>query len=103
MRSWLNLAVRLGGIADAMEYKVTQQLEFFKIQLGLLTRRDSDTYYLSTNAEIVDFLSSCHLWALLLELGWPVAVVCAVCLGCRRRVPQFGRELVFIDYKNVAT
>ena len=43
MRSWLNLAVRLGGIADAMEYKVTQQLEFIKIQLGLLARRDSDT------------------------------------------------------------
>ena len=63
MRSWLNLAVRLGGIADAMEYKVTQQLEFIKIQLGLLARRDSDTYYLSTNAEVVDFLSSCHLWA----------------------------------------
>ena len=76
MRSWLNLAVRLGGIADAMEYKVTQQLEFFKIQLGLLTRRDSDTYYLSTNAEIVDFVLVPPVgFFLLLELLWPVAVV----------------------------
>lgn len=76
MRSWLNLAVRLGGIADAMEYKVTQQLEFIKIQLGLLTRRDSDTQYLSTNAEIVDFVLVPPVgFFLLLELLWPVAVV----------------------------
>lgn len=76
MRSWLNLAVRLGGIADAMEYKVTQQLEFIKIQLGLLARRDSDTQYLSTNAEIVDFVLVPPVgFFLLLELLWPVAVV----------------------------
>ena len=76
MRSWLNLAVRLGGIADAMEYKVTQQLEFIKIQLGLLARRDSDTQYLSTNAEIVDFVLVPPVgFFLLLELLWPFAVV----------------------------
>ena len=76
MRSWLNLAVRLGGIADAMEYKVTQQLEFIKIQLGLLARRDSDTQYLSTNAEVVDFVLVPPVgFFLLLELLWPVAVV----------------------------
>ena len=59
-----------------MEYKVTQQLEFIKIQLGLLARRDSDTQYLSTNAEIVDFVLVPPVgFFLLLELLWPVAVV----------------------------
>ena len=81
MRSWLNLAVRLGGIADAMEYKVTQQLEFFKIQLGLLARRDSDTYYLSTNAEIVDFLSFLPPVGDAPRAGCRVGRSCAVCLG----------------------
>ena len=43
------------------------------------------------------------LVGVLLELVAASAVVCAVCLGCRRRVSPFGRSLIFIDYKNVAT
>ena len=36
--------------------------------------------------------------------GCRVGRVCSLqCLGCRRRVSKFGRELVFIDYNNVAT
>ena len=70
------LAVRLGVFAGAMEYKV-KLVGVLQDQTWFINSTQFG-YLFSTNAEMLDLLSFCHLWAMLLELGAASAGV-AVC------------------------